>query len=118
MLCFNVTIADEKGHMNTQENGEAQDQLQALLSDLQTLETYLSKRGRRTYELAQKFLENARRDQANRAYDERQAAMLEYQHYIWHEIAGMVNKLLVAYGADDQNGAPAGDENALPSGEG
>jgi hypothetical protein len=25
---------------------------------------------------------------------------IEYQHYIWHEIAGLVNKLLVTYGGE------------------
>lgn len=83
----------------------AQVTLRALLGDLETLHGYLSERGRHTYELAQRFLENARRDPSNRAFDERQAAMLEYQHYIWHEIAGMVNKLLVTYGAEADEGA-------------
>jgi hypothetical protein len=31
--------------------------------------------------------------------------MLEYQHYIWHEIAGRVSQLLVAYGEEDKRGA-------------
>jgi len=30
---------------------------------------------------------------------------IEYQHYIWHEIAGRVAHLLVAYGAEDERGA-------------
>ena len=34
-----------------------------------------------TYELAQRFLDNARRDPTSRAYDERQATMLEYQRH-------------------------------------
>jgi hypothetical protein len=33
---------------------------------------------------------------------------IEYQHYIWHEIAGLVDKLLVSYGAD----APAEDSRS------
>ena len=78
--------------------------LRSLLGDLETLRQYLDDRGRHTYEMAQRFLENARRDPSSRAYDERQATMLEYQHYIWHEIAGRVAQLLVAYGADDDHG--------------
>ena len=83
--------------------------LRSLLGDLETLRQYLDERGRHTYELAQRFLENARRDPSSRAYDERQATMLEYQHYIWHEIAGRVAQLLVAYGADDKHRA---DQNS------
>jgi hypothetical protein len=76
--------------------------LAALLGDLGELRAYLEQRGRHTYELAQRFAENARRDPSSRAYDERQAAMLEYQHYIWHEIAGLVDKLLATYGEPEQ----------------
>ena len=83
--------------------------LHSLLGDLETLRQYLDERGRHTYELAQRFLDNARRDPSSRAYDERQATMLEYQHYIWHEIAGRVAQLLVAYGADDKHRA---DQNS------
>lgn len=98
------------------EEQSARATLQALLGDLETLQGYLSERGRHTYELAQRFLENARRDVSNRAFDERQAAMLEYQHYIWHEIAGMVNKLLVTYGADTDGGATEQSERREPEG--
>jgi hypothetical protein len=85
--------------------------LAALLGDLRELRAYLRERGRHTYELAQRFLENARRDPSARSYDERQATMLEYQHYIWHEIAGFVEKLLVSYGADASD-APEEDSRA------
>lgn len=89
--------------------------LAALLQDLRELEEYLTQRGRHTYELAQRFLESARRGEGSRAFDERQATMLDYQHYIWHEIAGMVNKLLVAYGEPESAGpdpdAPERDGN-------
>jgi hypothetical protein len=81
---------------------QAEAKLRGLLDDLETLRQYLDERGRHTYELAQRFLANARRDASSRAYDERQATMLEYQHYIWHEIAGRVAQLLVAYGADEE----------------
>ena len=83
--------------------------LSALLADLTQLRDYLQRRGRHTYELAQRFMHNAQRDPAARAYDERQAAMLGYQHYIWLEIAGLVNKLLVTYGDPDAPGDVPGD---------
>ena len=89
--------------------------LAGLLRDLGELRDYLEQRGRHSYALAQRFLENARRDSSSRAYDERQAAMLEYQHYIWHEIAGRVNKLLVAYGGEagaDGSGEHEGAEES------
>ena len=88
--------------------------LAALLGDLGELRAYLEQRGRHTYELAQRFAENARRDPSSRAYDERQAAMLEYQHYIWHEIAGLVDKLLATYGEPEQPTSPA-DKGPEPS---
>ncbi len=78
------------------EPASAEARLQGLLRDLVTLQQYLEERGRHTYELAQRFLENARRDAASRAYDERQATMLEYQHYIWHEIAGRLDQLILS----------------------
>ena len=84
---------------------ETAERLEGLLRDLETLQVYLQERGRHAYELAQRFLANARRDAGSRAYDERQATMLEYQHYIWHEIAGRVTQLLVAYSASDEHDA-------------
>ena len=89
-------LTNSDGYRNDDEM-DATETLAALLRDLEKLATYLTERGRHTYELAQRFLEHARQDASSRAYDERQAAMLEYQHYIWHEIAGLVNKLLVTY---------------------
>jgi hypothetical protein len=56
--------------------------LRSLLGDLETLRQYLDERGRHTYELAQRFLANAQRNASSRAYDERQATMLEYQHSV------------------------------------
>jgi hypothetical protein len=61
---------------------ESAERLEGLLRDLETLQAYLQERGRHAYELAQRFLANARRDAGSRAYDERQATMLEYQHSI------------------------------------
>lgn len=90
-------------------DAESAERLESLLRDLETLQAYLQERGRHSYDLAQRFLANARRDAGSRAYDERQATMLEYQHYIWHEIAGRVSQLLVAYGE------PAGDASASVS---
>ncbi|MGH2503454.1 MAG: hypothetical protein ACRDID_13190, partial [Ktedonobacterales bacterium] len=51
----------------------ADERLRGLLADLAQLQQYLSERGDHTYELAQRFLANAKRDPASRAYDERQA---------------------------------------------
>ncbi len=78
---------------------DAAETLVAVLHDLAELRDYLAGRGRHTYDLAQRFLESSRRNEGSRAYDERQATMLEYQHYIWHEIAGLVDKLLATYTA-------------------
>jgi hypothetical protein len=83
---------------DTTDEPTAQEKLEALIRDLNELSDYLNERGRHTYELAQRFLENAKRDPSSRSYDERQAVMLDYQHYLWLEIAGLVNKLLVQYG--------------------
>jgi hypothetical protein len=83
---------------NKRNQNDSAERLAGLLRDMETLQAYLQERGRHSYELAQKFLANARRDAGSRAYDERQATMLEYQHYIWHEIAGRVSQLLMAWG--------------------
>jgi hypothetical protein len=83
----------------------AEERLAALLADLGELHQYLDERGRRSSELAQRFLANAHRDPSARAYDERQATMLEYQRYIWAEIAGRVGQLLNLYG-DEAPGEP------------
>lgn len=96
---------------------DAQAALSALLRDLNELSAYLRGRGQNAYTLAQRFLENARReqDQKTRAFDEQQAKMLDYQHYIWHEIAGLVEKLVNQYSGDD--GAPDGGHNGSKSRE-
>ncbi len=75
----------------------AEERLASLLADLDELHRYLDERGRHSSELARRFLANARRDSASRAYDERQATMLEYQRYIWAEIAGRVEQLINRY---------------------
>jgi hypothetical protein len=87
-----------------QASAEAARALAALLRDLGELQEYLAERGKHSYELAQRFAEHARRDAASRAYDERQATMLEYQHYIWTEIAGRVDKLLATYSTPAEGG--------------
>ncbi len=80
--------------------------LAALLGDLQALSDYLHGRSHQTYETATRFAANARRNADTRAYDERQAVMLEYQHHIWQEIAGLVDRLVVRYSAPaDEAGA-------------
>jgi hypothetical protein len=106
-------MADEelnREHLSTGASPEAE-ALAALLRDLAELRDYLEERGRHTYELAQRFLQNARRDTADRAYDERQATMLEYQNYVWHEIAGRVDKLLARYGEDAVGARSVGEED-------
>jgi hypothetical protein len=91
--------------------------LDGLLRDLTELRDYLSERGRHTYELAQRFLQNARRETPERAYDERQATMLEYQNYVWHEIAGRVDHLLARY-APSQAAEPVVGDAPAHRGEG
>ncbi len=76
-----------------QPNPDPSDPAAALLADLHQLSAYLHARGDHTYTMAQRFAENARAHPESRAYDERQATMLEYQHYIWKEIAGLVDRL-------------------------
>ncbi|HEX8996326.1 MAG TPA: hypothetical protein VF812_09875 [Ktedonobacterales bacterium] len=97
-------------HPDTQAGAASQapavERLRALLADLTELQTYLDERGAHTYNLAQQFLANARRDASSRAYDERQATMLEYQHYIWREIAGRVGKLVALYGDGESPDTP------------
>ncbi len=90
------------------------ERLAALLRDLNELAEYLHGRGRSTYQLAQRFLEHARNepDQKTRAYDENQAKMLDYQHYLWHEIAGLVEKLIQRY--SDEEASEAGPDGAQP----
>jgi hypothetical protein len=88
----------------------AEQRLVGLVTDLSELQQYLDERGSHTYELAQRFIANAKRDPASRAYDERQATMLEYQHYIWREIAGRVGQLLARYDANPVASAPTGSK--------
>jgi hypothetical protein len=94
---------------DTTDEPTAQQKLEALLHDLNELSAYLTERGRHTYELAQRFLANAQSNPGSRAYDERQAVMLEYQQYLWFEIAGLVNKLVVSY--DGYADEPASSED-------
>jgi hypothetical protein len=74
-----------------------EEQLVALLKDLQELATYLHGRGDKSLALSKQFEANAQKDPANREFDLNQARMLDYQHHIWHEIANMVEKLLKKY---------------------
>lgn len=73
------------------------EKLNALLRDLRELTTYLHDQGDKKLALSRRFEENARKDASNRDYDLSQAKMLDYQHYIWHEIGNMVEKLVKQY---------------------
>jgi len=75
----------------------SEEKLTALLQDLEQLATYLHGRGDKTLTLSKQFEENAKKDSSNREFDLRQATMLDYQHYIWHEIGNMVDKLVKQY---------------------
>lgn len=74
-----------------------EEKYEALLKDLHELAGYLHQRGEKTRVLSQQFAENAAKDPANRDFDLSQARMLDYQHHIWHEIGGLVEKLLKQY---------------------
>jgi hypothetical protein len=75
----------------------SEETLRALLQDLEQLAAYLHRRGEKTLALSKQFEQNAKKDSANREFDQRQATMLDYQHHIWHEIGNMVDKLLKKY---------------------
>ncbi len=74
-----------------------EENLAALLQDLQELATYLHSRGDKSLALSKQFEENAKQDSSNREFDLRQATMLDYQHHIWHEIGNLVDKLIKKY---------------------
>lgn len=73
------------------------EKLNALLRDLRELTTYLHDQGDKKLALSRRFEENARQDASNRDFDLNQAKMLDYQHYIWHEIGNMIEKLMKQY---------------------
>ena len=75
----------------------SEEKFAALLKDLQELGIYLHSQGEKKLALSRRFEENARQDASNREYDLNQAKMLDYQHYIWHEIGNMVDKLIKQY---------------------
>lgn len=75
----------------------SEEKLAALLRDLHQLSAYLHQQGDKKLALSQRFTENAEKDPANREFDLNQAKMLDYQHYIWHEIGNMVDKLIKQY---------------------
>ncbi len=75
----------------------SEEKLASLLKDLQELGTYLHSQGEKKLTLSRRFEENARQDASNREYDLNQAKMLDYQHYIWHEIGHIVDKLIKQY---------------------
>ena len=73
------------------------EKLNALLRDLRELTTYLHDQGDKKLALSRRFEEHARKDASNRDFDLNQAKMLDYQHYIWHEIGNMIEKLVKQY---------------------
>ena len=73
------------------------EKLSALLNDLRELAGYLHGQGEKKLALARRFEENAKSDASNRDFDLNQAKMLDYQHYIWHEIGNMIDKLVKQY---------------------
>lgn len=75
----------------------SEEKLTALLEDLQQLAAYLHGRGEKTLAMSKKFEDNAKKDAANREFDQRQAVMLDYQHHTWHEIGHLVEKLIKQY---------------------
>lgn len=74
-----------------------EEQYVALLKDLSELATYLHERGNKTLTMSQRFAENAQKDLTNRDFDLNQARMLDYQHHVWHEIGGLVDKIIKTY---------------------
>jgi hypothetical protein len=75
----------------------SEEKFNALLNDLRELAGYLHTQGEKKLALARRFEEHAKSDASNRDFDLNQAKMLDYQHYIWHEIGNMVEKLLKQY---------------------
>lgn len=75
----------------------SEEKLHALLSDLRELAHYLHGRGDKTLALSKQFETHAQQDSSNREFDLSQAKMLDYQHYIWHEIGNLVEKLVKQY---------------------
>lgn len=75
----------------------SEEKLTALLNDLHEMAEYLHGQGEKKLALAKRFEENAQKDPSNQEFDLNQAKMLDYQHYIWHEIGNMVEKLIKKY---------------------
>ena len=73
------------------------EKLTALLNDLHEMAEYLHGQGEKKLALAKRFEENAQKDPSNQEFDLNQSKMLDYQHYIWHEIGNMVEKLIKKY---------------------
>jgi hypothetical protein len=76
----------------------SEEKLNALLSDLQELTTYLHGRGDKTLALSKQFEEHAKKDASSKEFDLNQSRMLDYQHHVWHEVGNLVDKLVKQYG--------------------
>lgn len=75
----------------------SEEKYEALLKDLHELATYLHERGNKTLNMSKRFEENAQKDPSQREFDLNQARMLDYQHHVWHEIGGFVEKIIKRY---------------------
>jgi hypothetical protein len=75
----------------------SEEKLDALLSDLQELTTYLHGRGDKTLALSKQFEEHAKKDASNKEFDLNQSRMLDYQHHVWHDVGNLVDKLVKQY---------------------
>ena len=76
----------------------SEEKLNALITDLQELTTYLHGRGDKTLALSKQFEEHAKKDASNKEFDLNQSRMLDYQHHVWHEVGNLVDKLVKQYG--------------------
>ncbi len=73
------------------------EKLASLLKDLYEMSDYLHGRGNKTKALSEQFAQNAQKDSSNREFDLKQSRMLDYQHYLWHEVGNLIDKLIKRY---------------------
>jgi hypothetical protein len=68
-----------------------------VMQELRELAVYMHERGEKTRKLSVQFAENAKKDASNREFDLNQSRMLDYQHSLWHEMGGLVEKIIKKY---------------------